>query len=143
MRRKKKVIFLSSSLIVIAFCLIFLGVNISTRRIENKDYNTKSVKKYGCEFTRTYRVYAVYESNDKSYFYVTIRGFQNEDIQTIKISKNVNKELIPGKNYEFKFKQNDNIPEDGILNIYNNSDIVSIKETTSEGNSQINENFCN
>lgn len=142
MRRRKR-IFLSSSLIIISLCLIILGVNISTRRVDSRDYNTKSVKKYGCEFTRTYRVYAVYESNDKSYFYVTIRGFQNEDIQTIKVSKNISNELISGKNYEFKFKQNDSIAEDNILNIYNNSDIVSIKETNSEGNKQLNENFCN
>jgi len=125
--------------IIIATILV---VSVALFVILNTNKSKETQKKYDCEFIRTYRVYGIYESNDDKYLYATIREFQAEDIQTVKISKVISDELKVGENYEFKYKQESKIPRDDILSIYNNSKLLSVKSTDLVGLEQNQENYC-
>lgn len=91
-------------------------------------------------FIRTYEILNVAESNDTNYMYLTIRQFQGEEVQTVKVEKALCPEIEEGKSYEFTLKQNRK-PEDNILSIFNNSSVVSIKETDKIGLEQIQEDI--
>lgn len=131
MRKVIDIIVLCISIVVI---FLFVIANIN---------NNHDTKQYNCEFIRTYAIYGIYDSNDYGYLYITIRKFQEEDIQTIKVPKNISDELIVGKNYEFKYKQKSYISSDNILDIYNNSELISITSTNLTGLKQIQNDFCN
>lgn len=102
--------------------------------IENK--NTIDLK----SFIRTYNILNVAESNDEKYIYLTIRQFQEEEVQTIKVEKELCPNIVKGKNYEFTIKPNYRM-EDNILSIFNNSKILEIKETNKIGLEQIQESI--
>ncbi len=103
---------------------------------ENDNQESEDLK----TFIRTYEILNVAESNDTDYMYLTIRQFQGEEVQTIKVEKALCPEIEEGKSYEFTLKQNRK-PEDNILSIFNNSSIVSIKETDKIGLEQIQEDI--
>lgn len=100
-------------------------------------------EKYNCDFKRTFKVIDIHESNDEEYMYVTIRAFQGEDVQTIKIPKVLGKTMEKGNNYEFKYRQIEKIPSDSILDIYNHSELLFIEKTDLEGMGQVQESYCN
>lgn len=87
-------------------------------------------------FIRTYNILNVAESNDSKYIYLTIRQFQEEEVQTIKVERKLCPDIVEGKNYEFTIKP-DYRMEDNLLSIFNNSKILAIKETNKIGLEQI------
>lgn len=99
-------------------------------QIENKD--TEELR----TFIRTYKILNIEESNDINYIYLTIRQFQCEEVQTVKVERKLCPDIIVGKNYEFTIESDKKI-EDNILSIFNNSTILSIKETDKIGLEQI------
>lgn len=99
---------------------------------EDKNQNQSQSK----TFIRTYKILNIAESNDQDYLYLTIRQFQDEEVQTIKVKRNLCPQIQEEKNYEFTIKTNKKI-EDNILSIFNNSTIISIKETDKTGLNQI------
>lgn len=124
---KKYVLYISLIILIIGLALFFINFN--------------SKKFIPCEFVRTYRVENILDSNDEDYLFITIRSFQDEDVQTIKIKKG--REQIKEKdNYEFRFRLNKKITNDSILEIYNNSEIISINRTDKTGLEQTNDDLC-
>ncbi len=87
-------------------------------------------------FVRTYAVLNVAESNDDAYIYLTIRQFQCEEIQTVKVERDLCPDVVEGKIYEFTIKPRYPL-EDTIVSIFNNSSILEIKETDKTGLEQI------
>lgn len=102
--------------------------------IENK--NTVNLN----SFIRTYNILNVSESNDNNFIYLTIRQFQDEEVQTVKVEKKLCPNIAEGKNYEFTIKPNYRV-EDSILSIFSNSTILEIKETDKTGLEQIQESI--
>lgn len=101
--------------------------------IDENDLDLKS-------FVRTYNILHIVESNDFNYLYLTIRQFQEEEVQTIKVKKDLCPNIEEGSNYEFTIKPKHKL-EDNILSIFNNSEILEIKKTTKTGLEQIQENI--
>lgn len=99
---------------------------------EDKNQDQSQLK----TFIRTYKILNIAESNNQDYLYLTIRQFQDEEVQTIKVKRNLCPQIQEEKNYEFTIKPNKKI-EDNILSIFNNSTIISIKETDKTGLNQI------
>lgn len=132
--KKNKIVIIS----VIILAVLIVSFTILIKKGENIEQ-----KNYNCEFTKTYMVYGIYESNNQEYLYITIREFQDEDIQTIKIEKKMNDNLEVGCSYEFKLKQENKIEENSILSIFSNSKILSITKTEKTGFEQTQESPCN
>ncbi len=92
------------------------------------------------EFIRTYKILNIAESNDEKYLYLTIRQFQAEEVQTIKVERKLCPEIEEDNNYEFTIKPNKTI-NDNILSIFNNSEIILIEKTDKVGLEQIQEDI--
>ena len=124
------IIWLIFLIIFVMICILF-----GTTKDDSEWVNVKK-----CTFTRTYKVLAIYDSNDDDYKWITIRSYQDEDIATVKIKNKYN--INKNENYEIKFKVEGKIKKDNISDIYNNSSIISIDETDKEGLEQLNEKIC-
>ena len=132
----------------IILCIFIIGIIIVTMIIFCFFYvlvsNTsgKNVQNHNCSFVRTYKIEYILPSNNEEYLYLTIRAFQDEDVQTIKVLKSLSPQIEQGKYYEFTFEVSEKIKKDTILSIYQGSTITSIIETSKLGLEQRQEALC-
>ena len=91
-----------------------------------------------CYFTRTYYVLNITDDDDYNFINVTLRGFQGE---TAMVRIDRNDKIQVGKNYEFIFSTYE-IFDNNISNIFENSKVFEINETSKVGLEQINEEIC-
>ncbi len=108
---------------------------VQGKTLENHQENSKEELP---SFIRTYNILNIADSNDETFIYLTIRQFQGEEVETIKVKKDLCSNITVGKNYEFTIKPTRKI-EDTIRWIFDNSEVVSIKETDKIGLEQIQE----
>lgn len=97
--------------------------------------------KFDKSFIRTYKVLNIEKSNDDTYLYLTLRAFQDEDVETVKVNKSLINDIEEDKYYEFKFQKDNYDIEDNIKSIFENKTLISIDETKKEGLEQIQENI--
>ena len=88
-------------------------------------------------FTRTYAVLGVNGSNAEEYLYLTVRQYQEEEIETVRVLKSLNPTIEPNKPYEFNFTCS--TPERDIKSLFNNCQVNTIKLTDKYGTAQIQE----
>lgn len=98
-------------------------------------------EKIGETFTRTYRVLNLEDSNDGEYFYITVRQFQCEGVETVKISKDLCFDIKENNNYEFTFQFTNKMAEDNIQSIFENTTLLKINFTDREGVDQIQDSW--
>lgn len=88
-------------------------------------------------FTKTYNINNIIEDDDEEYLNISFSIFQGETSQ-VRIKKII--DFKSNKAYEFKFKTSTAF-EDTIQNVFNNSQIIEVKETEKRGLDQINESL--
>ncbi len=93
------------------------------------------------KFTRTYNINHIAYSNDFDYLYITIREFQGEEIETVKVSRELFEDAKEKDNYEITFKIKSNDIEDNIKSIFKNSEVISAKKTDKTGLEQISDSI--
>lgn len=138
-KEKKHVFYIAFGVLIFLLVLLLLAICVNIFKDKNK---IPIQKKYTCTFIRTYKVEYILPSNSEDFIYLTIRAFQDEDVQTIKIYKDLFPKIEPGKYYEFKFRPFEKIEQDNILNIYQKSKLISIEETEKIGLEQIQDRIC-
>ena len=122
--------------------------NKEDKKIEEKeksenDNNNKNNDKdlINHTFTRTYNINHIAYSNDYNYLYITIREFQGEEIETVKVLREKFENANTGDNYEITFKINNNGIEDNLKSIFANSEVIKANKTDKTGLEQIYENI--
>lgn len=95
----------------------------------------------GNTFIRTYHIYHIADSMREQYVYITIRGYNQEDIDTVLVERDLFSSLEVDKDYEFTFKIINEDIDESIQSIFKNSEIVKVQETDKVGDEQINENM--
>ena len=94
------------------------------------------------EFTKTYNIRNIEESNDETYLYLTLRQFQMEEVATVKIPRNLSNNIEVGSNYEFTFQYNYptvELKESTIEEIFEKCNLVAINYTDKVGLEQTQE----
>ncbi len=99
---------------------------IFNNTLENKD-----------DFTKTYNVLNIADSDDENYLYLTIKQFQNDEVETVKVLKSLANGIEANKNYEFTFQYGNKNIEDNIKSIFENATLVQIKGTDKTGLEQV------
>lgn len=97
---------------------------------------------YICHFIKTYLILDASESNDQRYMYLTLKQFQAEEVETIKIEKSLVPELEEDQYYEFTFGHQGLNQEETIKEIFEHNILLSIIKTEKVGLDQINESIC-
>ena len=134
---------------ILLICLVI--ITFSKNAINCQDYvivdYDNSYNKYegdkkdlkGKTFTKTYNINHVALSTDDKYIYITIKEFQKDEIETVKVDKELFKQVEVGDNYEILFKIKDNRIKDNIKSIFYNSEIVKVEKTDRIGLEQLSE----
>ena len=138
MKKKKIIIVIIISLVIIVIGVFYKFNDILLPLIIQNE-NLSIINNQKNNFTRTYEVLNIEESNDENYLYLTIRQFQQEEVETVKVLKNLANSIEINKNYEFTFKKANLNIEDSIKSIFENAELISIKETDKTGLEQIQE----
>lgn len=97
---------------------------------------------YTCSFTRTYLVLDISDSNDEAYIYLTLREFQEEEVVTVKVKKELSSVIIEDNNYEFTFASTGKSSDVDIKSLFESNTLLSINATDKIGFDQMNENVC-
>lgn len=139
-RIKKK--YLLKIVIALLFVLICVSMGLVVKNMIYKPSIEKVVDNLKeCVFIKTYRVENILQSNDEDYLLLTIREFNCEEVETIRVKKSLSEdEFVEGKNYEFTLKRIEEIKEDNVNEIFAKAEIMSIKETNKIGLDQVQEN---
>lgn len=106
------------------------------------DFISSIIIEDSCQFTKTYRVEKIIESNDEGYLHVTLTEFQKAGAETVTIPREINNNIEEGKYYEFTFSSNQEDLSEDMNNIFENTEVVSIVETEKTGLDQIQEKVC-
>lgn len=109
--------------------------------MENREGFCKE-EPYICSFTKTYLVLDVIDSNDDKYVYLTLRMFQDEEVVTVKVDKNLAVDMVEDQSYEFQFTSIGDNQQEDIQSIFKNHKLISIKVTDRVGLDQVNESIC-
>ena len=120
------------------------NVYISSKNKEIMEQNKLEINKPNVlyEFMQTYNVVNIEESNDYNYLYLTIRQFQDEEIATVRVPRNLANEVKENNNYEFTFQYEYPKVElkNGTINeIFEKCNLISIKYTDKVGMGQTQE----
>ena len=94
------------------------------------------------EFTQTYNVRNIEESNNDAYLYLTLRQFEAEEVTSVRVLRSLAKNIEIGNNYEFTFRynySNTNLKEGSIAEIFEKCNLVSINYTDKIGVEQVQE----
>ena len=114
---------------------IYMSEEIEELLYHNKEVNNQD-NSVIYEFTRTYNVLNVEESNDEAYLYLTLRQFQFEEIETVRVLKSMAGSVEEGNNYEFTFRNNYSsveIENDTIEELFTKCNLISIEYTDKVG----------
>lgn len=120
---------------------VYMSLNTQELLFKNKEINSND-NDIIYEFTRTYNILKVEESNDYAYLYLVVRQYQFEEIATVKILRSMADTIEEGKNYEFTFRYNypsTQIENDTIEELFLKCQLVSINATDKAGLEQTEE----
>ena len=134
----KKVIICIICVLILAIIVMY-AIDIKNNKPLGEDSPTKDVdtsKVISC-FTRTYQVLNIAESDDQNYLYLTIKRFQIDKVETVKVERNIANMVEVNKYYEFSFENASNEIEDNIKSIFENATLKDIIETDKTGLQQV------
>lgn len=129
--KKNKFLIIICIVIIICTCVFFLFF---------KDIKEEKIQNYECRFTRTYTILAIYDDDDEKYQNITIKRFQANEISTVRILKKFKFE--EKRSYEITFDLKKRLNDDMIYLIFDNSNIISVKDSDKLGLEQVNEKLC-
>ncbi len=124
---------------------IYLNSDNYNILMNNNESELEDITKDIRTFTRTFNVLDVNDSNDGYYIYLTLRAFQDEEIATVKVLKDL-ADIEPKNNYEFTFRVDTqelkpDFNEDKINDLFTYCNLLSIKKTNRLGLDQIQESL--
>lgn len=144
---KKEKIIVAVIVIILLFggIALFISKGLSGNNNNNVNNNVNdnvSQTEDNCTLIKTYRINAVYLSNDENYLYATFSQYQVEGYYTIKLPKSISGILEKDKNYEFTFKINKKYVNDNPEVIFSNSEVLNVEPTDKIGMAQMNRCDC-
>ena len=111
------------------------------KKNRQKYYQTKQ-NYTSCEFVRTYKILNSVSSSDDLSLYLTLQSFLSDDVQTVKVKKELLNDVTIGASYEFTFKTYQAYIDTSIENLFLENEVVKITKTDKEGMNQIEEDSC-
>lgn len=142
--KKRFVISTAIAVICLTGLLGITGLKESQEPAEIQKFkpSEQEISLKGNQFIRTYNIENVEECNNEAYIYVTVRQFQRDEIQTVKVERKLCPEVRKNKAYEFELVVTDEtmVEEDpSIETIFRCCKVIEITETDKLGTDQIQE----
>ena len=116
--------------------------NIETIKENRQKYYQNETNYSSCDFVRTYFVEMIKESDDGEDYTVVLSEYLSDDLTTVRLDKDIATDLKVGFYYEFTFKTYQAYIDTDIENIFDENEVVGVKETDKVGVNQIQQDSC-
>ena len=116
--------------------------NIETIKENRQKYYQNETNYSSCDFIRTYFVEMIKESDDGEDYTVVLSEYLSDDLTTVRLDKDIATDLKVGFYYEFTFKTYQAYIDTDIENIFDENEVVGVKETDKVGVNQIQQDSC-
>lgn len=84
-------------------------------------------------FSKVYGIINIAPSNNDNYLYLTLRDYQHEEVETVKVLKDLASSVEINKTYEFTFNARGIEPDEDIEDIFKKCSLINIKSTEETG----------
>ena len=122
--------------------LLLIPIIIIITILLTNNNNNNNEKEDNCTVIRTYYIDNIGRSNDENYLYITIHEFQVEGTYTLKLPMTISSHLEVGNSYEFTFKTTKDYIKTNTDILFNNSDVINLKQSTKEGLERTSKYYC-
>ena len=116
--------------------------NIALIKKNRQNYYREGVSYTSCNFVRTYYVEMMRASNIEDSVYVVLSSNADNSLGTVLLKKNLAQNIMVGSTYEFTFKTYQAYIDTQIDHVFEENEVISIRETTKKGNEQKQETSC-
>ncbi len=116
--------------------------NIEQIKMNRQKYY-KTYKNYSsCEFVKTYHVEMLKPSLDQNEVIVVVSQYNEDNVVSVKLSKDLANILEVGNDYEFTFKTYQAFVDTDIENVFYENDVIEIQKTNKKGFEQRQDETC-
>ena len=116
--------------------------NIETIKANRQKYYRSETNYSSCNFVRTYYVEMIRENASLDEYSVVLSEYDNDSLVTVRLDSSLAKNLEVGKYYEFTFKTYQAYVDTDILDIFEENEVVAVRETDKKAVEQIREDSC-
>ena len=116
--------------------------NIALIKKNRQNYYREGVSYTSCNFVRTYYVEMMRAANVEDSVYVVLSSSADNSLGTVLLKKNLAQNIMVGSTYEFTFKTYQAYIDTQIEHVFEENEVVSIRETSKKGNEQKQETTC-
>ena len=116
--------------------------NIETIKANRQKYYRSETNYSSCNFVRTYYVEMIRENASLDEYSVVLSEYDNDSLVTVRLDSSLAKNLEVGKYYEFTFKTYQAYVDTDILDIFEENEVVAVRETDKKAEEQIREDSC-
>lgn len=127
------IFFVAFLLLIFVGYLFVIGEQKETRGTKKSTTTSKlKEEKLGeCNFAKRYNLLLVTDSDDEEYVFLTLKEFQVDEVDTVKVKRNVMPSLKKGNYYRFSFSTDKRI-HDHIDEIFDSSVILNVEDVKKE-----------
>ena len=116
--------------------------NIETIKANRQKYYRSETNYSSCNFVRTYYVEMIRENASLDEYSVVLSEYDNDSLVTVRLDSSLAKNLEVGNYYEFTFKTYQAYVDTDILDIFEENEVVAVRETDKKAEEQIREDSC-
>lgn len=116
--------------------------NLGIIKKNRQEYYENENKHTTCNFTRTYYVEMIKDMKDKDYVSVVLSEGDNNAMESIKMKKELAKELQVGSYYEFTFQTYQSYLNIDMKEVFADNEVINIKKTDKEVAEQKQDTAC-
>lgn len=117
--------------------------NITLIKKNRQNYYRKGVDYTSCDFVRTYYVEMMRASLKEDSVYVVLSSSADNSLGTVLLKKSLAQNIMVGSTYEFTFKTYQAYIDTSLDHIFEENEVISVKETNKKGSEQKQEVSCN
>lgn len=136
---KEKGVIIGIVMVLIVCIIIMFTYGINRKNNTNIKEEDKSIK---CSLVRTYTVKDIENSNDGESMYITLKQYQIEGVDKLKVSEELGKVMKEGNNYNIYFDIDKKYVKEDNSIIFSKGEVTDIVYTDRSGMDSLNRYEC-
>ena len=116
--------------------------NIALIKKNRQNYYREGVTYTSCNFVRTYYVEMMRASSEEDFVYVVLSSSVDNSLGTVLLKKSLAQNIMVGSTYEFTFKTYQAYIDTRIDHVFEENEVVNVRETTKKKTEQKQETAC-
>jgi len=116
--------------------------NIEIIKKNRQKYYQNERSYSSCEFVKTFHIEMIKPSHEEEDMVVVVSQYNEDEVVSVKLSKELADTLEVGRDYEFTFKTFQVYVDTDIENVFDENEVISVKKTNKKGFEQRQDETC-